>query len=90
MKRSFDGQIDRNLVHAQHLTGKPAADTYLMAAKLLGVEPSRGCYEGPTFGSRGRSAGRLGLVIGVARKDADYIRPHGAHLVVNHLGQLVG
>src|ERR1700757_5213875 len=37
----FDVQVDGNVIHAQHLAGKPAPDTYLMAAKLLGVEPAR-------------------------------------------------
>ncbi len=29
------------MMHAQNLAGKPAPDTYLAAAKLLGVEPAR-------------------------------------------------
>src|SRR5262247_2964487 len=37
----FEVQVDGNTVHAQHLAGKPAPDTFLMAAKLLGVQPSR-------------------------------------------------
>ena len=37
------------------------------------------------------SAGGFGLVIGVARKgNAEELRHHGAHLVVNDLGELVG
>jgi beta-phosphoglucomutase-like phosphatase (HAD superfamily) len=87
--RSVDVQVDGNLIHAQRLTGKPVADTYLMAAKLLGLNPRAVVIE-DDFGERGRSAGQLGLVIGVAQRDADYLRQHGAHLVVNHLGQLVG
>jgi phosphoglycolate phosphatase-like HAD superfamily hydrolase len=36
------------------------------------------------------SAGGFGLVIGVARKgNAEELRRHGAHLVVNDLGELV-
>jgi len=37
----FDVQVDGNVIHAQHLAGKPAPDSYLTAAKLLGVEPAR-------------------------------------------------
>ena len=37
----FDVQVDGNVIHAQHLAGKPGPDSYLMAAKLLGVEPAR-------------------------------------------------
>ena len=37
------------------------------------------------------SSGNFGLVIGVARKgNAEELRQHGAHLVVNDLGELVG
>ena len=37
----FDAQVDGNVIHAQHLVGKPAPDSYLMGARLLGVEPAR-------------------------------------------------
>src|SRR5262245_45382238 len=37
----FEVQVDGNLIEARHLPGKPAPDTYLEGAKLLGVEPSR-------------------------------------------------
>jgi beta-phosphoglucomutase family hydrolase len=88
----FDVQVDGNMIHAQKLAGKPAPDTYLMAAKLLGVQPSRAVViEDALSGVEAGSAGRFGLVIGVARKgDADELQRHGAHLVVNDLGELVG
>jgi HAD superfamily hydrolase (TIGR01509 family) len=87
----FDVQVDGNVIHAQHLAGKPAPDTYLMAAKLLGVEPARAVViEDALSGVEAGSAGRFGLVIGVARKgNADELRRHGAHLVVNDLCELV-
>jgi beta-phosphoglucomutase family hydrolase len=86
----FDVQVDGNTIHAQHLAGKPAPDTYLMAAKLLGVEPTRAVViEDALSGVEAGSAGRFGLVIGVARKgNAEELRRHGAHLVVNDLGEL--
>jgi HAD superfamily hydrolase (TIGR01509 family) len=37
----FDVQVDGNEIEAKQLAGKPAPDTFLMAAKLLGVEPTR-------------------------------------------------
>src|SRR6516164_7322520 len=37
----FDVQVDGNMIQAQQLAGKPAPDTFLIAAKLLGVEPAR-------------------------------------------------
>jgi len=86
----FDVQVDGNTIHAQHLAGKPAPDTFLMAAKLLGVEPARAIViEDAISGVEAGCAGEFGLVIGVARKgNADELRRHGAHLVVNDLGEL--
>ena len=37
----FQARVDGNMMRAQHLAGKPSPDTYLAAAKLLGVEPAR-------------------------------------------------
>jgi beta-phosphoglucomutase-like phosphatase (HAD superfamily) len=34
LDHSFDGPVDGILIHAQRLTGKPAADTYLMASVI--------------------------------------------------------
>src|SRR5215467_2168906 len=87
----FDVQVDGNVIHAQHLAGKPAPDTYLMAARLLGVEPARAVViEDAISGVEAGANGNFGLVIGVARKgNADELRQHGAHLVVNDLGELV-
>jgi len=87
----FDVQVDGNTVHAQHLAGKPAPDTFLMGAKLLGIEPARAVViEDAISGVEAGRAGNFGLVIGVARKgNADELRRHGAHLVVNDLGELV-
>ena len=86
----FDVQVDGNTIHAQHLAGKPAPDTFLMAARLLGVEPKRAIViEDALSGVEAGSAGDFGLVIGVARKgNAEELRRHGAHLVVNDLGEL--
>jgi beta-phosphoglucomutase family hydrolase len=87
----FEVRVDGNTIHAQHLAGKPAPDTFLMAAKLLGVEPRRAIViEDAISGVEAGSAGNFGLVIGVARKgNAEELQRHGAHLVVNDLGELV-
>jgi beta-phosphoglucomutase family hydrolase len=87
----FDVQVDGNVIHARQLRGKPAPDTFLMAAKLLGVEPTRAVVlEDALSGVEAGSAGGFGLVIGVARKgNAGELRRHGAHLVVNDLSELV-
>src|SRR6201987_2575125 len=86
----FDVQVDGNMIHAQHLAGKPAPDTFLSAARLLGIEPTRAVViEDAISGVEAGSAGNFGLVIGVARKEnTEELRHHGAHLVVNDLGEL--
>ena len=37
----FDEQVDGNVITTKRLAGKPAPDSFLMAAKLLGVQPAR-------------------------------------------------
>jgi len=87
----FDVQVDGNMIQAQQLAGKPAPDTFLIAAKLLGVEPARAVViEDAISGVQAGFNGNFGLVIGVARKgNAEELKQHGAHLVVSDLGQLV-
>ena len=87
----FQVQVDGNMIRARHLTGKPAPDTYLIGAELLGVQPARAVVvEDALSGVQAGAAGNFGLVIGVARKgNAEELRRHGAHLVVSDLGELV-
>jgi beta-phosphoglucomutase family hydrolase len=92
MDHCFDVQVDGNVIHAEHLAGKPAPDSYLMAAKLLGIEPVRAIViEDALSGVEAGRNGKFGFVVGVARKgNAQELRRHGANLVVNDLGELVG
>ncbi len=87
----FELRVDGAMVEAQHLAGKPAPDTFLIAAKLLGVEPTRAVVvEDALTGIEAGLAGKFGLVVGVARRgNAEELRRHGAHLVVDDLGELV-
>ena len=87
----FEVRVDGAMVEAQHLAGKPAPDTFLIAARLLGVEPGRAVVvEDALSGVEAGLAGKFGLVVGVARRgNAEELRRHGAHLVVNDLGELV-
>ena len=87
----FEVQVDGNTIHAQRLAGKPAPDTFLMAAKLLGVEPIRTVViEDAISGVQAGANGNFGLVIGIARKgNAEELKHHGAHLIVDDLGELV-
>jgi beta-phosphoglucomutase family hydrolase len=87
----FDVRVDGNISRAQKLAGKPAPDTFLMAARLLGAEPQRAVViEDAISGVEAGVSGHFGLVIGVARKsNAEELQHHGAHWVVNDLGELV-
>jgi beta-phosphoglucomutase family hydrolase len=88
----FDVRVDGEVTQAHHLAGKPAPDTFLRAAKLLGAEPARSVViEDAISGVKAGSAGGFGLVIGVARKgDAEDLERNGAGLVVGDLSELVG
>ncbi len=87
----FEVRVDGNTVREQHLAGKPAPDTFLMAAKRLGADPTRSVVvEDAISGVQAGRTGNFGCVIGVARKgNAEELRRHGAHLAVNDLGELV-
>jgi beta-phosphoglucomutase family hydrolase len=87
----FKVRVDGHMIRSQHLAGKPAPDTYLMAAKLLQVEAARAVViEDAISGVEAGSNGNFGLVIGVARKgNADELHSHGAHIVVSDLSELV-
>jgi HAD superfamily hydrolase (TIGR01509 family) len=86
----FEARVDGDVMHEQHLAGKPAPDSFLAAAKLLGTEPARSVViEDAIAGVEAGSAGKFGLVIGVARKgNAEELAQHGANLVVNDLSEL--
>ena len=87
----FDVRVDGNTIRAQRLRGKPAPDTFLMAAELLGIEPARAVViEDAVSGVEAGANGNFGLVIGVARKgNADELLRHGAHLVMKDLEEMV-
>jgi beta-phosphoglucomutase family hydrolase len=87
----FEVRVDGNTIEAERLAGKPDPATFLMAARLLGVEPARTVViEDAISGVEAGSKGSFGLVIGVARKgNPEELKRHGAHLVVDDLGELV-
>ncbi|MGI9557850.1 MAG: HAD family hydrolase [Solirubrobacterales bacterium] len=87
----FDARIDGVYVEKQHLHGKPAPDSYLAAAKELGVEPGAAAvFEDALSGVEAGRAGDFGLVVGVDRVGhADALREHGADVVVEDLAELL-
>jgi beta-phosphoglucomutase family hydrolase len=90
LDKFFDVRVDGNIILSERLRGKPAPDTFLLAARLLEVEPRRTVVlEDAISGVQAGSAGNFGLVIGIARKgNEDELKHHGAHLVVRDLDEL--
>lgn len=87
----FDAQVDGNVAHARGLAGKPAPDTYLEAARMLGSAPPQSAvYEDALAGVEAGRAGGFGLVVGVDRAgQAAALREHGADVVVHDLADLM-
>ena len=87
----FDAKVDGNILMEKNLAGKPAPDSFLEAAKRLGVAPQRSVViEDALSGVRAGVAGGFGLVIGVARSgNAQELKQCGAHLVVQDLSELL-
>ena len=87
----FDVTVDGRTAQREHLRGKPAPDTFLHAASLLGVEPARAAViEDAPAGVTAGHSGHFGLVIGVARSaSAATLSAMGADLVVGDLGELL-
>jgi HAD superfamily hydrolase (TIGR01509 family) len=87
----FDARVDGDVLVEQGLAGKPAPDSFLKAAEILGVTPERAAViEDAISGVRAGAEGGFGLVVGVARKgNAEELKAHGAHVVVNDLAELL-
>lgn len=87
----FAIRVDGEVADRLKLPGKPAPDTFLEAAKELGVEPKRAVVvEDAISGVQAGRDGGFGLVIGVDRKgDAEALREHGADIVVKDLAELL-
>jgi beta-phosphoglucomutase family hydrolase len=87
----FDARVDANVAHEHGLRGKPAPDTFLEAAKMLGVEPAHAAvFEDALAGVAAGHAGHFGCVVGVDRVgQADALRAHGADIVVQDLAELL-
>jgi alpha,alpha-trehalase len=88
----FDVQMDGVVAAELELAGKPAPDTFLEAARRLGVEPGRAAIvEDAISGVQAGHAGKFALVIGVDRTgSAEALRENGADIVVADVGDLLG
>jgi beta-phosphoglucomutase family hydrolase len=86
----FEVRIDGIVAKREQLPGKPAPDTYLAAARALGLEPAAAAvFEDALAGVESGRAGGFGYVVGVDRLgQAGALREHGADVVVTDLAKL--
>lgn len=87
----FDVIVDGVVAQREGLPGKPAPDTYLYAARTLGVEPAHAAvFEDALAGVASGRAGGFGAVVGVNRTgQAAELRRDGATVVVDDLAELL-
>ncbi len=84
----FDARVDGVEAERLRLPGKPAPDTFLEAARRLGVPPDHAVVVEDAIS--GVDAGKRGgfRVVGVDEGGhGSALREHGADLVVSHLGE---
>jgi len=84
-------RVDGVTLRAEHIAGKPAPDSFLRAAQLLGVTPTAAAvFEDALSGVAAGRAGGFGFVVGVDRVgQRDDLLSHGADVVVTDLDQLL-
>ncbi len=87
----FDARVDGIVAAERGLRGKPAPDTFLAAAQLLGVTHDHAAvFEDALAGVEAGRAGRFALVVGVDRVgQAAQLAAHGADVVVRDLAELL-
>jgi beta-phosphoglucomutase family hydrolase len=87
----FEVVVDGSVAARLGLSGKPAPDTFLEAAKELGVSAERAVVaEDALSGVAAGRAGGFGLVVGVDRGAGhDALRDAGADVVVDDLAELL-
>ncbi|MBW4716934.1 HAD family hydrolase [Saccharothrix obliqua] len=83
--------VDGVVISRDGLKGKPAPDSFLAGARMLGVPPARAAvFEDALAGVRAGRSGEFGHVVGVNRADqAEALRANGADVVVDDLAELL-
>lgn len=91
LRERFEHVVDGNVAAAEQLPGKPAPDTFLHAARLLGVdERDAVVYEDAVSGVAAGAAGGFPVVVGVNRGvGRDELAAQGATVVVDDLEELL-
>ncbi|SEO06614.1 HAD family hydrolase [Actinacidiphila rubida] len=88
----MDVRVDGLTILERGLRGKPKPDTFLEAAKDLGVTADQSAvFEDALVGMDAGREGKFGYVVGVDRVgQAEELRRHGADTVVTDLADLLG
>ena len=91
LDRFIQQRVDGNTLREEHLPGKPAPDSFLRGAQLLGVAPAAAVvFEDALSGVAAGRAGNFGFVVGVDRVgQAEELRRNGADVVVTDLAELM-
>ena len=91
LDKDIDVRVDGVVKTKRGLRGKPAPDTFLEAARELGVEPKEAAvFEDALAGVEAGRAGNFGFVVGVNRVgQRDALHQHGADIVVDDLSELL-
>jgi beta-phosphoglucomutase family hydrolase len=91
LDRYVQQRVDGVTLRDEHIAGKPAPDSYLRGAQLLGVAPDAAAvFEDALSGVQAGRAGNFGFVVGVDRVgQAEDLRRNGADVVVTDLAELL-
>jgi beta-phosphoglucomutase family hydrolase len=87
----LEERVDGVVARERHLPGKPAPDTFLYGAQLLGTPPENcAVFEDALAGVAAGRAGRFGIVVGVDRVgQSAALSANGADIVVQDLAELL-
>ncbi|KAA1250098.1 beta-phosphoglucomutase family hydrolase [Mycobacterium simiae] len=91
LDRFVQQRVDGVTLREEHIAGKPAPDSFLRGAQLLGAAPEAAAvFEDALSGVQAGRAGNFGLVVGVDRVgQAEDLRRNGADVVVTDLAELL-
>jgi beta-phosphoglucomutase family hydrolase len=91
MSDLFDARVDGVTIAEEGLKGKPAPDSFLRGAELVGAKPDTAAvFEDALAGVAAGRAGNFAVTVGVDRHGKpEALREHGADVVVSDLSELL-